>query len=264
MSEYKVIVNKSTVTVGTGKKVKELISNILLERDEVIEFDVVSNPEFLREGAAVSDFMHPDRVVIGIESEKAKNTMKNIYNVLYLIDIPFIFTNIETAELIKYSSNAFLATKITFINEVANLCSIVGADVHDVAKAMGLDGRISKYFLHSGPGYGGSCFPKDTKALVNIGKENNVNMSLINSVVLANENQKLLMVKKIEKAMGNLNKRTICILGLAFKPGTDDMREAPSITITNKLIEKGVFIKTYDSIAQENAMNNIFIESKKI
>jgi UDPglucose 6-dehydrogenase len=260
MNSYKVIVDKSTVPVGTGQKVKQVIKEVLEQRGLDIDFDVVSNPEFLREGSAVRDFMHPDRVVIGGESEKAKNIMRNIYNVLYLIDTPFVFTSIETAELIKYASNAFLATKITFINEIANLCDKIGADVHHVAKAMGLDGRIGKFFLHAGPGYGGSCFPKDTKALVNIAKEVDVNMSLVDAVVNANEKQKVYMVEKIARKMGDLKGKTFGVLGLAFKPETDDMREAPAITIIQELLANGATVRVYDPIAMENAKKFAFDE----
>lgn len=260
MNEYKVIVNKSTVPVGTGKKVEKAIREVLRRRGLDIEFDVVSNPEFLREGAAVRDFMHPDRVVIGTDSEKARNVMKNIYSVLYLIDTPFVFTSVETAELIKYAANAFLATKITFINEMANLCDKIGADVHHVAKAMGLDGRIGKYFLHPGPGFGGSCFPKDTKALANIGQEYDVPMRLVNSVVAANDYQKSYMVQKIVQQMGSVAGKTLGVLGLAFKPETDDMREAPSISIVKALIDLGAKVKVYDPIAMENARIHAFPE----
>jgi UDPglucose 6-dehydrogenase len=264
MNDYKVIVNKSTVPVGTGKKVKQVIQEVLNRRGLDIDFDVVTNPEFLREGAAVRDFMHPDRVVIGSDSERAKNVMKNIYNVLYLIDTPFVFTSVETAELIKYASNAFLATKITFINEIANLCDKIGADVHHVSKAMGLDGRIGKYFLHPGPGYGGSCFPKDTKALVNIGQEHGVNMSLVESVVYANEYQKTYMLEKIERKLGDVEGKVISILGLAFKPETDDMRDAPSITIIKELLNRGAKVKVYDPIAMDNARRLSFEEFKSV
>jgi len=264
MNSYKVIVDKSTVPVGTGQQVKKIIQDVLEQRGIDIDFDVVSNPEFLREGSAIRDFMHPDRIVIGSETEKAKNIMKNIYNVLYLIETPFVFTSIETAELIKYAANAFLATKITFINEIANLCDNIGADVHDVAKAMGLDGRISKYFLHPGPGYGGSCFPKDTKALVNIGKQYDVNMSLVDTVVMANENQKKHMVYKIERKMGNLNGKVFGILGLAFKPQTDDMRDAPSITIIKELLARGATVRVYDPVAMGNAKIHGFEDIKSI
>jgi len=262
MNEYKVIVNKSTVPVGTGKQVREVVQAVLACRGLDIDFDVVSNPEFLREGAAVRDFMHPDRVVIGSESERAKEMMKSIYNVLYLIDTPFVFTSVETAELIKYASNAFLATKITFINEIANLCDKIGADVHHISKAMGLDGRIGKYFLHPGPGYGGSCFPKDTKALVNIGQTYDVPMSLVQSVVYANENQKNYMIRKMERSLDDLNGKVIGILGLAFKPETDDMREAPSITIIQELLKRGAKVKVYDPIAMDNARRFAFEQHK--
>jgi UDPglucose 6-dehydrogenase len=258
MNGCKVIVNKSSVPVGTGRKVKNVISEALEHRKVNIEFEVVSNPEFLREGAAVRDFMHPDRIVIGAESEKAKNIMKNIYNVLYLIDTPFVFTNLETAELIKYASNAFLATKISFINEIANLCDAVGANVTDVSKAMGMDGRIGKYFLHPGPGYGGSCFPKDTKALVKIGNEHGADVSIVKSVVDANENQRRKMVKKILTNIGNMDEKVIGVLGLSFKPETDDIREAPSICIVTELVRNGAAIRVYDPVAMNNAARDAF------
>lgn len=259
MADYKVIVNKSTVPVGTGHRVKNLVRGILDRRGLAsLEFDVVSNPEFLREGSAVRDFMHPDRVVIGSENEKAENLMRDIYNVLYLIDTPFIFTTLETAELIKYASNAFLATKITFINEVANLCDAVGADVHAIAKAMGLDGRIGKYFLHPGPGFGGSCLPKDTRGLVSIGQEHGVGMHIVRAVIEANEIQKRHMVEKIEAGLGDLRDRTIAVLGLAFKPETDDMRAAPSVPIIHELLAKGCRVRTYDPVAMENAARGAF------
>ncbi len=257
MNGYKVIVNKSTVPVGTGQKVKKIISEVTGGK---YKFDVVSNPEFLREGAAVGDFMRPDRVVIGTESDEALAIMKDIYSAHYINEAPVVATNIETAEMIKYASNAFLAVKITFINEVANLCDNVGADVHKVAKAMGMDGRISPKFLHPGPGYGGSCFPKDTKALSYIGKKNNSPMKLIDTVIDVNEEQKIKMVDKILSVMElgyesdkPLDNKRITILGLAFKPNTDDMREAPSIPIINKLIEMGAEIRAYDPIAMENS-----------
>ncbi|NUU95814.1 UDP-glucose 6-dehydrogenase [Marinitoga sp. 1135] len=248
LNDYKVVVIKSTVPVGTNRKIKEFIK----EKSGKDNFDVVSNPEFLREGKAVYDFFHPDRVVIGYESEKAKEIMEDIYRSLYLIQTPFVWCNLETAEMIKYASNAFLATKITFINQIANLCEAVGADVHKVAKAMGMDGRISPKFLHPGPGYGGSCFPKDTKALVEIGRKNNVDMSLVKEVINANEKQKERMVEKLEKYM-DLKDKKIGILGLAFKAETDDMRESPAITIINKLIEKGAKVIAHDPKAIENA-----------
>jgi len=243
LQEYKVVVNKSTVPVGTGKWVRKIIQENLRSK---VDFDVVSNPEFLREGSALHDFTHPDRVVIGADSEQARELMKEVYRALYLIETPFIVTNVETAELIKYASNAFLATKITFINEMANLCEAVGGDVQVVAKAMGLDGRISPKFLHAGPGYGGSCFPKDTRALAKIARNYGEKVSIIDAVVEANENQKKRMVEKIQKALGDLHGKTIALLGLAFKPNTDDMREAPSITIVNGLLAAGAQLKAHD------------------
>ncbi len=259
MTDYKIIVNKSTVPVGTGRRVKDLVRGILDRRGLAgLDFDVVSNPEFLREGSAIRDFMHPDRVVIGSEHEKAENLMRDIYNVLYLIDTPFIFTSLETAELIKYSANAFLATKITFINEIANLCDAVGADVHAIAKAMGLDGRIGKYFLHPGPGFGGSCLPKDTRGLASIGQEHGVGMRIVRAVIEANEIQKHRMAEKIEAGLGDLKGKAIAVLGLAFKPETDDMRAAPAIPIIHGLLAKGCRVRAYDPAAMKNAESGPF------
>ncbi|TYB32075.1 MAG: UDP-glucose/GDP-mannose dehydrogenase family protein, partial [Candidatus Mcinerneyibacterium aminivorans] len=209
INDYKVVVDKSTVPVGTGQRVKKVIQEQINKRDENYKFDVVSNPEFLREGKAIYDFTHPDRVVIGSESEKAAEMMKEVYRVLYLNKTPFVFTNIETAEMIKYASNAFLATKISFINEMALLSEKVGANVQDIAEAMGMDGRISDKFLHAGCGYGGSCFPKDTKAIVDIGWKHDVDLKVIQSAIDANEKQKMKMVEKIEKKMGDLENKTI-------------------------------------------------------
>ena len=257
MNGYKVIVNKSTVPIGTGQRVKAWVQDELSRRGVDYEFDVVSNPEFLREGSAVHDFAHPDRVVIGAESAKAVEIMKRVYSVLYLNETPFIETNMESAEMIKYASNAFLAMKITFINEVANLCEKVGADVQDVAKAMGRDGRIGNKFLHPGPGYGGSCFPKDTKALAHIGKQNHAPLSIIEQTILANEHQKKLMAEKIHTAMGSLEGKKLAILGLAFKPNTDDMRDAPSITILQELASKGAVFRVYDPIAMDEAKRQL-------
>ncbi len=250
MEEYKIIVLKSTVPVGTGRWIKGVIGE---ELRAAVPFDLVSNPEFLREGAAVEDFMRPDRVVIGAESGGAIEVMKEIYSAHYLIETPFVITTIETAEMIKYASNAFLATKVSFINEIASLCERVGADVHDVARAMGLDGRIGRKFLHPGPGFGGSCFPKDTKALVHIGKEHNCEMEIVKSTIKVNERQKERMIEKIEGIVGDLQGKTIGILGLTFKPNTDDMREAPSIAIIQGLQSKGARIKAYDPEAMEQA-----------
>lgn len=257
MNGYKVIVNKSTVPVGTGQKVKSWIKEELAKRRVAFDFDVVSNPEFLREGSAVHDFTHPDRVVIGAESERAMEAMKKVYSVLYLNETPFVETNIETAEMIKYASNAFLALKITFINEVANLCEKVGAEVQDVAKAMGRDGRISPKFLHPGAGYGGSCFPKDTLALAQTGRQYGSPVTLIEQTVLANETQKRLMAQKIEENLGNLAGKQLAVLGLSFKPNTDDMRDAPAIRILNELAKKGATFKVYDPIAFKEAKRSL-------
>jgi UDPglucose 6-dehydrogenase len=213
---------------------------------------VVSNPEFLREGSAVYDFTHPDKIVIGSESSKALNIMKEIYRPLYLLNTPFVITNLETAEMIKYTCNAFLATKITFINEVANLCEKVGADVHQIAQAMGLDGRISAKYLHPGPGYGGSCFPKDTKALYHFASEKEYDFKILDAVINANKRQREIMVGKIKRLVGNLKDKTIGILGLAFKPNTDDIRESASLDIIKLLLKEGARIKCYDPLAIEN------------
>ncbi|RLL91191.1 UDP-glucose 6-dehydrogenase [Mesotoga sp. HF07.pep.5.2.highcov] len=247
---YKVIVTKSTVPVGTNRWIKQTI----IEKSGKDTFDIVSNPEFLREGSAVHDVFHPDRVVIGYESERAKEIIQDIYKALYIIETPFLFCNLETAELVKYASNAFLATKITFINQIANLCEAVGADVHKVAKGMGMDGRISPKFLHPGPGYGGSCFPKDTKALVDIGNKYNVDMSLVKEVVSSNEKQKVRMVQKLETLFeGELKDKRIGILGLAFKAETDDMRESPSIIVIEELLKRGAKVVAHDPQSMENA-----------
>lgn len=248
MNGYKVIVDKSTVPVGTGKLVRETIQSTLDEREVDYSFDIVSNPEFLREGKAVRDCLTPDRVVIGTESEKAKEIMKKVYDVLYINQTPFLFTNIETAEMIKYASNAFLAVKISFINEMALLAEKVGANVQEVARGMGMDGRISPKFLHAGPGYGGSCFPKDTKAIVDIGKKYGEELKVVEAAISANEKQKRKMVDKIVGVMGKdgfLIGQKITVLGLSFKPDTDDMREAPAIDIINGLVEKGAKIQAF-------------------
>jgi UDPglucose 6-dehydrogenase len=250
INSYKVIVTKSTVPVGTGERVRKIISRNLKEH---IDFDVVSNPEFLREGAGIEDFMRPNRVVIGTSSDQATAIMKDLYRPLYLIETPIIITDVKTAELIKYASNAFLATKISFINEIANLCENVGADVQLVAKSMGLDRRIGAKFLHAGPGFGGSCFPKDTRALLQIGKENKARLGVINAVVKANEFQKEKAAKKIINAVGKLKGKSICILGLSFKPNTNDIREAPALYIIDKLLKGGAKIRAFDPVAIKDA-----------
>jgi UDPglucose 6-dehydrogenase len=253
MDGYRVIVDKSTVPIGTGQKVRAWIQEELDARGVSYDFDVVSNPEFLREGSAVGDFTHPDRIVIGTESERARDTMRQVYRVLYLNETPFIETNIETAEMIKYAANAFLAMKITFINEVANLSEKVGANVQDVARAMGRDGRISPKFLHAGPGYGGSCFPKDTKALAEIGKAAGARLHLIEQTVESNERQKHIMAEKVGQVFADLSGKTLAVLGLAFKPNTDDMRESPAITIISDLAAAGAHFRAYDPEAMEEA-----------
>jgi len=253
ITQYTIIVDKSTVPVGTARKVISWVKEELDKRKIKIEFDVVSNPEFLREGTAVYDFMHPDRVVIGSESENAVSIMKDVYRALYLNETPFIVTNLESAEMIKYASNAFLAVKITYINEIANLCEKTGANINDVSRAMGKDGRIGSKFLHSGPGYGGSCFPKDTRALAKIGRDNDAIQSIVESTIESNELQKIKAAKKIESVLGELKEKTIAILGLAFKQNTDDMRESPSITICNYLAEKGANLRLFDPAAMTEA-----------
>jgi UDPglucose 6-dehydrogenase len=256
MEDYKVIVNKSTVPVGTGHCVKKEIENILQKRSKACDFDVVSNPEFLREGTAVEDFMKPDRIVIGAESETALNLMKRIYDMQIQLEIPIVVTNLETAEMIKYASNAFLATKISYINEIADMCDLCNADIIVVSEAMGLDNRIGPKFLNPGPGYGGSCFPKDTKALMTIGKNLGYIPKLVKSAVEVNDNQPMIMVEKIINAIGSLENKIITILGIAFKPETDDIREAPSINIIKRLLAYGAKIKAFDPEAMENTKKN--------
>ncbi len=240
---YTVVVTKSTVPVGTGREVERIIKETRPDAD----FDVVSNPEFLREGSAINDFMRPDRVVIGAESERSRAVMKQLYRVLYLIETPIVFTSLETSELIKYAANTFLAAKITFINEIADLCEAVGADVHDVAKGIGLDGRIGKKFLHPGPGYGGSCFPKDTLALVRTARDKGAPLRIIETVVSINDERKRRMADKIIAACGGSVKgKTIAVLGLTFKPNTDDMRDSRSLEIVPALQAAGAKIQAFD------------------
>lgn len=248
IDDYKVIVIKSTVPVGTNRSIKEMIQSNLKQG---VNVDIISNPEFLREGSAIEDFMRPNRVVLGSDSQKALAIVKDIYRPLYLIETPFVISNLETAELIKYASNAFLATKVSFINEVANICEKVGADVHQVAKAMGLDKRIGPKFLHPGPGYGGSCFPKDTLALAHLGKTIQSPASIVEAVIEVNRAQRLRMVEKAEQALGPLKGKTIGILGLTFKPNTSDVRESPAIDIVNTFLSKGAAVKAYDPEGME-------------
>ncbi|MDY6821480.1 MAG: UDP-glucose/GDP-mannose dehydrogenase family protein [Deferribacterota bacterium] len=260
INSYKVIVNKSTVPIGTGSKVKEIIRN---EKKNNCDFDVVSNPEFLREGSAVNDFLRPDRIVIGAETDHAIAIMKDIYSPHYLNEPPLVITNIETAEMIKYASNAFLALKISYINEIANLCDLTGSDVHKVAKAMGMDGRIGSKFLHPGPGFGGSCFPKDSRAILHTSKMFGYNFQLVETLIKVNNNQKKHAADKIlrllEKNVSNkpLEKCTVALLGLSFKPNTDDVRESPSLTIIEELLRYDISIKAYDPAAMNN-IKNIF------
>lgn len=250
MEGFTVIVTKSTVPVGTGDEVEK----IMAKHHDAENFAVVSNPEFLREGAAITDFKRPDRVVVGTENLKAKEIMRAIYRPLYINETPILFTSRRTSELIKYAANSFLATKITFINEIADLCEAVGANVQEVAKGIGLDKRIGSKFLHAGPGYGGSCFPKDTLALARTAEEANVSLSIVSSVIDANEARKRRMAHKIIDALGgDLTGKTIAVLGLAFKPNTDDMRDAPSLTIIPRLQDKGATIRAYDPEAMEEA-----------
>jgi UDPglucose 6-dehydrogenase len=250
MNDYKVIVNKSTVPVGAGKLIKKLIQE---NQPKPVVFSVASNPEFLREGSAIEDFIRPNRVVIGTEDERAAEVMRDLYKPLYLIETPIVMTDLASAELTKYAANAFLATKIGFINEIANICERVGADVHDVAKGMGLDHRIGSKFLHPGPGYGGSCFPKDTRALLNIAKKSEYQFKIVEAAVEVNDQQRVRMLEKIKNAIGSLRGKTVAVLGLAFKPNTDDMREAPSIDIIAGLQKGGARIKAYDPIAMHEA-----------
>lgn len=250
LSGYSVVVTKSTVPVGTGKKVEQVIRAANSKAD----FDIASNPEFLREGSAINDFMRPDRVVVGVQSERAKQAMERLYHPLYLIEKPVLFTDLETAELIKYAANAFLAVKISYINQMADLCEKVGANVHDVAKGMGLDNRIGSKFLHPGPGYGGSCFPKDTLALVKTAEDFDAPVSIVAEVVSYNQARKYAMAERVKAAFaGDVKDRKIAVLGLSFKPETDDMRESPAIEIITKLIEDGADIIAYDPAAMDEA-----------
>jgi UDPglucose 6-dehydrogenase len=250
MNGYKVVVTKSTVPVGTGEHLRRLISE---SQTGKFNFGIVSNPEFLREGAAIDDFMRPDRVVIGTRDEAAIAIMRDLYRPLYLIETPVVITSLEAAELTKYASNAFLATKISFINEIASLCDRIGCDVHDVARAMGMDNRIGRYFLHPGPGYGGSCFPKDTTALLSVAREYEADCLIVGAAVEVNLRQRARMVEKIETLLGGVAGREVAVLGLSFKPETDDMREAPSVEIIRALVEKGARVRAYDPVAAGQA-----------
>jgi len=250
LTGYAAVVTKSTVPVDTGREV----ARIIRETNPQAQFDVVSNPEFLREGSAINDFMRPDRTVIGAETERAQEVMRQLYRPLYLIETPILFTGLETAELIKYASNAFLATKITFINEIADVCEAVGADVHDVARGIGLDGRIGRKFLHPGPGFGGSCFPKDTQALARTAEQVGSPMRIVETVIAVNDARKRMMAQRIRQACGgSVAGKTLAVLGLTFKPNTDDMREAPSLVIVPSLQHDGAKIQAFDPEGMEEA-----------
>jgi len=249
LNGYKVICTKSTVPVGTGERIKRIITTF---KNNGNEFDVVSNPEFLREGSAVGDFLIPDRVVFGVENARAEKVMRDVYRSLFLIETPMVVTNIATAELIKYASNAFLAVKISFINEMSNLADAAGADVHVIAKAMGLDGRISAKFLHPGPGYGGSCFPKDTQALAKTADNFSVSLEVVKAAIRANANQRESVLARIKSILPDLSGKRVAVLGLAFKPNTDDVRDTPAEHIIKGLIQAGASVVGYDPIAAEN------------
>jgi len=250
MNGYKVVVTKSTVPMGTGAMIRTLIAG---NQAHPAPFSVASNPEFLREGAAIEDFMRPNRIVIGAEDPQAIAILKDLYNPLYLIETPFVVTDVVSAEMIKYASNAFLATKISFINEMALLCEAVGADVHEVARGMGLDNRIGRKFLHPGPGYGGSCFPKDTLAVLRMAKEKGLPGRLVGAVIEVNDEQIPRMVEKIARAAGGLKGKKLCLLGLAFKPNTSDTRESPAIRIIREIVAAGARVRAYDPAAMDEA-----------
>src|SRR5260370_10593753 len=250
MNGYKVIVTKSTVPVGTGARLLKLIRE---QQPNPVQFGIVSNPEFLREGAAISDFMRPDRVVIGSTDARAIEVMRDLYRPLYLIETPFVITSVEGAELIKYAANAFLATQICFINEIANLSEKVGCEIHEVARAIGMDRRIGSKFLHAGPGFGGSCFPKDTGAFSAIARQFASPSRIVDAVIEVNYQQRLSMVPKIDNLADGLSGKRIAVLGLAFKPETDDMRDAPSVEIIRGLVERGALVSAYDPVAANEA-----------
>lgn len=266
MNRYKVIVDKSTVPVGTGEMVKSKIEAELKARGVEYDFDVVSNPEFLREGTAIGDFMNPDRIILGVESKRSAEIMKKIYEKVLIKGVPLLLTNLETAELIKYSANAFLASKISYINELTELCESIGADIRAVSKGIGMDKRIGSAFLNAGPGYGGSCFPKDTAALIKISDAAGCKLSIVDAVVRANAKQKERMFKKITKAFGDISNKVIAVLGVTFKADTDDIRESPAVSLINNLLNSGARLRVYDPgiselvfINNEESRNNLYI-----
>jgi UDPglucose 6-dehydrogenase len=256
LTNYAVVVTKSTVPVGTSRKVEEIIRKV----NGAAEFDMASNPEFLREGSAIEDFRRPDRVVVGCDTDRAREVMREVYRPLYIHETPIVFTSRETSELIKYAANAFLATKITFINEMATLCEKVGGDVQDVARGIGLDGRIGGKFLHAGPGFGGSCFPKDTLALVRTAREMGAPSQIVEAVVAVNDARKVEMAKKIETAFGGVKGKTVAVLGLTFKPNTDDMRDSPSLVIVPHLQASGATVRAYDPEGRKEAAKHLTLD----
>ena len=257
IKKYTILVTKSTVPVGTAKKVKAVIEEELTKRDEQIDFEVASNPEFLKEGAAIKDFMSPDRVVVGVESDRAKKVMERLYRPFQMNNYRLYFMDIPSAEMTKYAANAMLATRISFMNDIANLCDLVGANVDMVRKGIGSDARIGSKFLYPGCGYGGSCFPKDVKALARTAREYGYTMGVIEAVEAVNERQKEIVVKKLQDKLGTLRGKTIALWGLAFKPETDDMREAPALVVIEKLLEAGASVKVYDPVAMDECRRRI-------
>ena len=257
IKKYTILVTKSTVPVGTAKKVKAVIEEELTKRDEQIDFEVASNPEFLKEGAAIKDFMSPDRVVVGVESDRAKKVMERRYRPFQMNNYRLYFMDIPSAEMTKYAANAMLATRISFMNDIANLCDLVGANVDMVRKGIGADTRIGSKFLYPGCGYGGSCFPKDVKALARTAREYGYTMGVIEAVEAVNERQKEIVVKKLQDKLGTLRGKTIALWGLAFKPETDDMREAPALVVIEKLLEAGASVKVYDPVAMDECRRRI-------
>jgi len=250
MKEYKIVAIKSTVPVGTAGEIRDIIKK---NQKSPVEFDVVSNPEFLRQGSAVEDFMRPNRVILGSDSERALAIMRDIYRPLYLLDTPIVSTTNETAEIIKYAANTMLALKVSYINEIANLCDLAGADVYHVARALGMDKRIGPYFLHPGPGFGGSCFPKDVKSLVRISEKYGYDFRIARSIIDVNARQKEMVVEKARGMIGDFKGKTVTLLGISFKPNTDDLREAPAVYIARRLLDEGAEVHNYDPIAMENA-----------
>ena len=254
MTEYKVIAIKSTVPVGTSRRIREMVA---AAQSSPIEFDVVSNPEFLREGAAINDFLRPDRIILGADSERALAIMRDVYRPLYLLKKPIVATTNETAELIKYAANSMLALRISFMNEIANLCDKVGGDVYDISVALGMDGRIGPKFLHPGPGFGGSCFPKDVKGLSKTARDHDYDFKIVDAIIEVNERQRQIVLDKTREALGGLEGKTVTLLGLSFKPNTDDIREAPAVWVASRLLKEGAKVKAYDPAAMDEARKQL-------